>query len=241
MLLVLRDTLAGAGDLDWDDATDMASWTGVTVSGAPPRVTGLNLANKGLTGELSGLLGNLTGLTELRLDGNALTGGIPSKVARLGRLTHVYVGGNALDGCVPPSLVAVANNDRASLGLPDCGAPTDISYGEHTLVEGVYQFALTDDEPPVIFDVPANLQLEIVGIVLTEPGRSGYSVTALILREVGGRSWIALDLVRGVESHRWTEESGPESACEAALARNSVGTGRQFDRIAESVWIGDSP
>ena len=43
----------------------MSEWMGVTVSGTPQRVTGLNLADLGLDGELSGLLGNLTGLTTL--------------------------------------------------------------------------------------------------------------------------------------------------------------------------------
>ena len=108
----------------------MTTREGVTVAGTPSRVTKLELASSGFTGELSGLVGELEGLTELRLNGNALTGRIPSKVALLTRLTHVYLGGNALTGCVPPSLRAVANQDLATLGLPDCGPPVDVSYGE---------------------------------------------------------------------------------------------------------------
>ena len=125
-LLRLRDTLAGTGTLDWDHDTPMTTWTGVTIGGTPPRVTKLQLANRGLNGELSGLLGHLTGLEELRLDGNALTGAIPSRVSQLTRLTHVYLGGNALTRCVPPSLRAVANNDIASLGLADCLPPIEV-------------------------------------------------------------------------------------------------------------------
>ena len=61
----------------------MSEWMGVTVSGTPQRVTALNLADLGLDGELSGLLGNLTGLTTLDLSGNDLTGMLPSKLALL--------------------------------------------------------------------------------------------------------------------------------------------------------------
>ena len=87
---------AGGAELDWSAGRLTADWEGITVAGTPPRVTGLDLAKRGLRGELWGYLGNLTELTELRLNGNALSGTIPSKLSLLTKLTHVYLGENQL-------------------------------------------------------------------------------------------------------------------------------------------------
>ena len=223
-LLELQDTLAGTATLNWGAARAMTSWTGVTVGGTPQRVTGLSLANSGLTGELSGPLGDLTGLTELRLNGNSLTGMVPSKTALLTGLTHVYLASNAFTGCLPPSLRTVTNNDIASLGLSDCGAPTDTSYGEHTFGEGSYQFTLVDT--PLHFDVPAGLQLEIVGLVLSEAQEDGTTSVGLILRNTAGGSWICLDVEQAQECNRWVLDS----------TADTIDT--LLDRIAESLWMG---
>ena len=212
-LLELQDTLAGTARLNWSAARAMTSWTGVTVGSTPQRVTSLSLASSGLTGELSGPLGDLTRLTELRLNGNSLTG-----------LTHVYLAGNAFTGCLPPSLRTVTNNDIASLGLSDCGAPTDTSYREHTFGEGSYQFTLVDT--PLHFDVPAGLQLEIVGLVLSEAQEGGTTSVGLILRNTAGGSWICLDVEQAEECNRWVLDSTADTI-EPLL-----------DRIAESVWMG---
>ena len=58
-------------DLNWRAATAITpEWEGITVGGVLPRVTKLQLSDRGLQGELWGWLGNLTELRELRLDGN---------------------------------------------------------------------------------------------------------------------------------------------------------------------------
>lgn len=227
-LLAWKDTQAGMSSLNWSRTVVMSSWTGVTVGGTPQRVTKLELANAGLTRELSGLVGELTGLRELRLDGNALTGRIPSKVTLLTRLAHVYLGGNAFMGCVPPSLRAVANNDLATLDLPDCGAPLDLdfSYDERTLTAGTYQYILFGAERGslLIFDVPEGLELEassqLSDSLLPPP------MSALVLEDaVTGRSGVAIDERRGVAYGRWVDPAaGP-------------GLATLFDRLAESVWI----
>ena len=123
-LLALKDALTGTGELNWDAGTRTAEWDGVRLSGWPPRVTGLDLADRGLDGEIWGWLGDLTELTELRLDGNRLTGVVPSKLAQLTGLTVVGLAGNALEGCMPPPLRDAAFHDLALLGLPDCDPPT---------------------------------------------------------------------------------------------------------------------
>ena len=49
-LLAVRDVLEGDGaDLDWSVARPTAEWEGVTLGGTPPRVTGLDLADRGPT------------------------------------------------------------------------------------------------------------------------------------------------------------------------------------------------
>ena len=226
-LLRLRDTLAGTGTLNWEHDTAMATWTGVTVGGTPPRVTKLSLASSGLTGQLSGLLGNLTGLTELRLEGNSLTGAIPSKFSQLTNLTHVYLSGNALTRCVPPSLRAVANNDIASLELPDCLPPLDVSFGEQIMTDGSYLYRYGS---VLIFDVPAGIQMTIDGIVISEP-LPGYppSGPGLLLGDANGRSWMGIDM-RTLSGWRWVDP-------------DADGIGATFDRIIESAWFGapDTP
>ena len=227
-LLRQKDTLAGTGTLDWDHDTPMTTWTGVNVGGTPPRVTKLQLANSGLNGELSGLLGNLTGLEELRLDGNALTGAIPSKLGQLTNLTHAYLGGNALTRCVPPPLRTVVNNDIASLGLPDCLPPLDVSYGEQIMTDGSYLYG--EGGSVLIFDVPAGVQITIDGIVISEP-LPGYppSGLGLLLGDVNGRSWMGIDTWT-LSTWRWVDP-------------DADGIGATFDRIEESAWFGapDTP
>ena len=58
-LLRLRNTLAGTGTLNWDAGLGMANWDGVTMEGSPARVTRLDLANRGLTGGVERIAGQL--------------------------------------------------------------------------------------------------------------------------------------------------------------------------------------
>ena len=162
-LLALKAMLAGDGTLNWSAALAMTHWEGVTVGGSPERVTKLRLASAGLTGQVSGLMGNLTELTELHLNGNRLTGRLPSKLGQLTNLTRVYLAGNSFTGCVPPLLRTVTNNDIARLALTDCPAPIDISNNAPLLTGGTYKFLWREDGPPFIFDVPAGLTLEVDG------------------------------------------------------------------------------
>ena len=141
-LLASRDALRGEAALDWSADLAIEGWEGVAVEGEPPRVTGLDLSGKGLTGAIPRTLGGLTELTDLRLAGNrltgaipewlgevwtlsaliladnALTGGISRSIGRL-RLDEVRLAGNALTGCVP-SAFGDARGDAAYLGLPWC-------------------------------------------------------------------------------------------------------------------------
>ena len=128
-LLAMRDVLEGDGaELNWSLGRPTADWEGVALDGTPLRVTGLDLANRELKGEIWGWLGELEELADLRLDGNALTGMIPSKLQLLSKLNTIRLGGNALSGCVPPALRQVDDHDLDELGLPDCPPPIDLSW-----------------------------------------------------------------------------------------------------------------
>ena len=119
-LLDAETTLAGTATLNWDKDTALPSWTGITTSGVPERVTSISLPNSSLNGNIPAGLGNLFELTVLNLSGNSLTGTIPHELGWLHKLTELKLSGNSLTGCIPVSLKDVATNDLASLALPYC-------------------------------------------------------------------------------------------------------------------------
>ena len=122
VLLEARDTLAGTASLDWLASTSIGDWDGVTLGGTPQRVTGLNLANRRLTGSIAVALGSLAELQSLLLSNNQLTGEIPGELARLSNLQSLTLSQNQLAGCIPENLRGIASNDLASVGLPFCDA-----------------------------------------------------------------------------------------------------------------------
>ena len=84
-------TLPGVNNaLNWNAATAITAWGGVTVAGTPARVRAIDLDWAGLAGRIEPQLSWLSALEQLRLAGNALSGMIP---ASLGRTTQ------AGDGC----------------------------------------------------------------------------------------------------------------------------------------------
>ena len=122
-LLVVMDTLRGTATLNWNATTTITAWDGVTVSGAPSRVTRLELANEGLDGSIPEYLGRLLELTHLDLSRNSLTGEIPAELGRLSNLETLRLSGNSFTGCIPLALMNVATNDLSSLNLLYCRPP----------------------------------------------------------------------------------------------------------------------
>ena len=123
ILLDLKDALAGTATLNWSKNTAIASWTDVTVSGNPQRVTALALASSSLDGAIPAALGRLHGLLSLDLSSNSLTGSIPAALGNIPELTTLRLSGNSFSGCIPPTLRDVATNDLASIGLSYCDMP----------------------------------------------------------------------------------------------------------------------
>ncbi len=119
-LIAMEDTLAGTASLNWSKDTAINSWTGVTLSGTPQRVTGLALPSSNLNGTIPAGPGRLHGLTSLDLSGNALTGSIPAVLGDLPGLATLRLSGNSLSGCIPVALRDLETNDLATLGISFC-------------------------------------------------------------------------------------------------------------------------
>ena len=104
-LLAVRDALAAPGALNWRIGTPIPAWEGVTLShGMRPRVAGLELSAKSLTGRIPAALGDLDELSILHLDANALAGAVPPELGRLKRLESLKLNDNLLTGNLPQTL-----------------------------------------------------------------------------------------------------------------------------------------
>ncbi|KAJ1274665.1 hypothetical protein BS78_05G079100 [Paspalum vaginatum] len=117
----------------WNDSTHFCSWEGVqcraTTNSGPPRVTSLNLTDRGLAGRLSPSLGNLTFIRRLVLPRNAFTGGIPASLGRLRRLQVLVLTNNTLQGIIPSfaNCTGLKNLQLADNGLVG-RFPDDLPY-----------------------------------------------------------------------------------------------------------------
>ena len=123
LLLASRDLLAGEASLNWSEDVPIEFWRGVTVAGAPPRVTALELPRAGLNGRLFAELGDLRGLVALNLSHNRLAGPIPPALGGLEHLVSLRLEGNRLAGPVPPELEALDNLAYLSLADNDLDRP----------------------------------------------------------------------------------------------------------------------
>ena len=174
----LADALTGAGEatLNWNPATDISMWDGVTVEGSPRRVVKLDLANMGLAGELPARLVNLEELTELRLNNNSLRGRIPSELGLLRKLTHVYVADNSFTGCYPPHWDDVANNDLTELGLPSCAIPYDLRTTTAVTDAGSYALLSDATDPTSLFQ-PRYFE-DVEAVLVHDTDANGESAAA---------------------------------------------------------------
>lgn len=204
--------------LNWSADLPMTRWTGLTVGGSPKRVTGLDLSGKGLEyGRVRPGVGNLTGLTELRLNDNQFWGTLPSKLGKLTRLTDVALGENRFEGCAPTTLWTVPNNDLATLGLPDCGPPEDISHAEigRWLPEGTYRYH------GVVFDIPPpGLRILEEYYVLEGGWGSGLRIFLADEPDPDKPYWMGIDENSDAEVSRFSPEG-------------------LFDYVSESLWLAD--
>ena len=203
VLLAARDALAGDGALNWSTAVPVTEWDGVTVFGTPPRVTGLDLRNRGLTGTIPPELGSLP----------------PT-------LAAVWLAGNAFTGCVPERL-RLAENDLDALmaerTLGHCPVPA-LPWDGEPLRPGTYHL-----HGVLIVDIPASdLTVGVCGLVhvdfATPP--QDRSSDAVCFGDLDERWEMWLDLYYAVEWSRYPTD--PEAADQALPAEWDA----VFDRIA---------
>ncbi len=245
-LLKARDRLAGDATLNWSADRPMTEWTGVTIAGVPRRVTKLDLSDSGLTGELTGLLGNLRGLAELRLSGNALTGRIPSKLQLLTALTHLYLANDALTGCLPILLRNVSNSDLADLNLPDCTPPRRVSDEPRVpLLEGGQTVSYRDlgRGPVLVVDLPEGYTFTIESALSESPGGPSVIIAVVVTHEGGYKSLVVFDRDTGKEYYRHITGAGgmyPDGRTIGEDAGRLVPRhplNDAFQRISESAWL----
>ena len=169
----------------------MSDWMGVTVSGTPQRVTSLNLADLGLDGELSGLLGNLTGLTTLNLSGNRPDGHAPVEAGAAEPDVGHAVGTRPSRAARRPGWTRRAASPHAKRRRT-----RGRSRGETRLPAGTYEFDPGTDEPTVVFDVPEDSGLLYQGarLIYPQPGRWKNSTSMMIFANAEQTAWISVDL-----------------------------------------------
>ena len=103
---------------NWLTDAPIGEWYGVSTNSAGG-VTGLDLTDNGLIGELPPQLGNLVDLRRLDLNFNELSGSIPVELGTLSRLADLYLAGNRLTGPIPPVLANLRSLSRIWLGYND--------------------------------------------------------------------------------------------------------------------------
>ena len=216
VLLAARDALAGDGALNWSADVPVTEWDGVTVSGTPRRVTGLDLRNRGLTGSIPPELGSLP----------------PT-------LATVSLGGNALTGCVPERLRLAENNDleplMAERRIWYCPVPP-ILWSEEAIPPGTHQYY-----GALIVDIPASdLEVNLCGtshvdFATPDDIPEGQSQDAVCFGDLDERWGLWLDEHYGVEWGR--SPTDPDTDGQALPADVDA----FFDQIAATARLAPPP
>ncbi len=206
-LLALRAELAGtSGALNWSTERPLSRWTGVRVSGTPPRVTALRVLGKRLNGQVPAGLARLPELSQLDLRANELSGSIPAALGGLSRLQllrlwrnklsgsipaalaqaplqSLYLGHNAFTGCVPAALLDVGQHDLGTLRLPTCTGtpptPTPTPTATPTPAAATYTLTLTQPQHGGLSASPAGgAHAAGTRVLVTAVAHDGYELTA---------------------------------------------------------------
>ena len=92
----------------WLSDAALSEWHGIDTDSVG-RVSGIDLSDNGLSGQLPDSLGELSALATLDLSDNTLSGSLPESLGKLSALTILDVSGNnSLVGRLPQSLTALA-------------------------------------------------------------------------------------------------------------------------------------
>ncbi|XP_030526231.2 probable LRR receptor-like serine/threonine-protein kinase At3g47570 [Rhodamnia argentea] len=88
----------------WNHSIGFCQWYGITCGRRHRRVTILDLSSRGLSGPISPHIGNLSFLSELRLQNNSLNHEIPPQIGQLRRLRILQLHNNSLVGEIPRNM-----------------------------------------------------------------------------------------------------------------------------------------
>ena len=153
----------------WLSDMALSEWYGVETD-TIGRVTGLDLSENGLWGQLPDSLGELSVLTKLDVSGNALSGSLPDSLGKLSVLTKLDVSGNnSMAGRLPQWLTALALDEFRYADTRLC-APDDAEFQEW--LEGIAQHEGSGNECPPT---------------------SQYDVLAAIYEATNGPKWVNND------------------------------------------------
>ena len=139
-LVALYDATGGDNWSDrsgWLSDPSVAAWSGVSIDGEG-RVTGLDLSENRLSGELPPELGNLTSLTRLLLHSNQLGGEIPTALGRLTGLTELSLHLNQLGGNLPAEMGNLTGLQRLDLSANALSGEIPASLGGLSNLEILY-------------------------------------------------------------------------------------------------------
>ena len=133
---VLTALYEATGGNNWDDNTNWLSstypldqWDGVETDDEG-RVTGLDLFQNRLTGEIPETLKNLNSLQSLDLSDNQLTGPIPETLGQLDNLDTLDLGDNQLTGPIPETLGNLNNLQSLILAWNQLTGPIPETLGQ---------------------------------------------------------------------------------------------------------------
>ncbi len=235
-LLASRDALAGAGALDWSAGAPLAEWDGVTVSGEPSRVTGLDLRARGLTGSIPTQLGSLTALTALDLSDNALTGSIPAGMRELPpTLATLHLAGNSFTGCIDERLRLAETNDLAALmtarSLVWC--PVATAPKVQPLAAGTYHI---DNE--LIIDIPVDgPQVKAFAIIIASVSGGGGGIYHC-LSDINEQRQVCFSAHTGEEGVRGPANTTTRPGVpDTSTASVPAGLDEVFDKIAATARL----
>lgn len=159
-----------------DDDTDPCRWPGIScsnISGSPsPRVVGIAVSGKNLSGYIPSELGSLIFLRRLNLHGNRLSGSIPTQLFNATSLHSIFLYDNNLTGPLPAevcNLPRIQNLDlsRNSLSGP---VPADLRSCRQLQRLLLSQNRFSGQIPPGIWPEMLNLvQLDLSSNNLSGP------------------------------------------------------------------------
>ena len=125
-----------SNNANWLSDRPFDEWYGVTTD-EEGAVTGLELQENNLSGELPAELGRLTNLRSLHLGWNNLSGPIPVELSRLTNLESLNLATSGLSGPIPVELSRLTNLSNLELHQNDLSGPLPAELGRLTNLESL--------------------------------------------------------------------------------------------------------